>query len=86
MPARAVLQFRCPASSVVVGFYFHSSDEDLSLGSTVEKKPLGGMVSEYISWGNSYRFDRERTRNHIDSHQKYGTYVFYVARVQYFSV
>jgi hypothetical protein len=29
------------------GFYFHPSDEDLSLGTSLRKKPLEGFASGY---------------------------------------
>ena len=36
--------------SIEGGFYFHPSDEDLSLGTPLRKKPLCGVVSVYCNW------------------------------------
>jgi hypothetical protein len=38
---------RALAESVRCGFYFHPTDEDLSAGTPVMKKPLGGIASGY---------------------------------------
>jgi nicotinate-nucleotide adenylyltransferase len=41
----------CALASTVKGdFYFHPSDEDLSLGARLRKKSLNGMFSEYSNW------------------------------------
>ena len=53
MPLERNQSNRAQAKSIQGGFFFHPSDEDLSLGTRLRKKPLEGFASGYIYSGSS---------------------------------
>jgi len=50
-----------PTGFLEGGFYFHPSDEDLSLGTPLRKKPLGSMDSVYSHSENAIAGDQTGT-------------------------
>jgi hypothetical protein len=59
--------YRTLRKSIQGGFYFHPSDEDLSLGTPLREKPLEGFASGYTYSGSALaRRFRDRLRAPVD--------------------